>query len=130
MDEALDGVLFIDEAYTLTRSGENNFGREAIDTLVKAMEDYRERLVIVAAGYDQPMIAFLLFNPGLDSRIARTVNFPDFNCQELFEIFNQEARREGYQWGCSSLFRLVNSAVQPLGARSWSFINHFSPLRS
>ena len=96
---ALDGVLFIDEAYTLTRSGENDFGREAIDTLVKAMEDYRQRLVIVAAGYEEPMEHFLLANPGLDSRIARTVNFPDFNYEELVEIFRREAGREDYEWG-------------------------------
>ena len=96
---ALDGVLFIDEAYTLTRSGDNDFGREAIDTLVKAMEDYRQRLVIVAAGYDEPMKHFLLANPGLDSRIAHTVTFPDFNYEQLVEIFRREAGREDYEWG-------------------------------
>jgi SpoVK/Ycf46/Vps4 family AAA+-type ATPase len=96
---ALDGVLFIDEAYTLTGSGEHDFGHEAIDTLVKAMENYRERLVIVTAGYDEPMKHFLLANPGLDSRIARTVTFPDFNYEELVEIFCREAEREEYEWG-------------------------------
>ena len=95
---ALDGVLFIDEAYALSRSGEQDYGREAIDTLVKAMEDYRHRLVVVAAGYDEPMKLFLSANPGLDSRIARTVTFPDFNYDELVEIFCRDAGRDEYLW--------------------------------
>jgi SpoVK/Ycf46/Vps4 family AAA+-type ATPase len=94
--EALDGVLFIDEAYALARQAENDFGQEAIDTLVKAIEDHRDRLVVVVAGYPGPMEDFLLSNPGLSSRFAGRIPFPDYSNAELGQILSVMASREGF----------------------------------
>jgi SpoVK/Ycf46/Vps4 family AAA+-type ATPase len=94
--EALDGVLFIDEAYALSRQAMNDFGQETIDTLVKAMEDYRDRLVVIVAGYPGPMEDFLLSNPGLGSRFANRINFSDYENEELGDILLNMARSEGY----------------------------------
>jgi SpoVK/Ycf46/Vps4 family AAA+-type ATPase len=99
--EALDGVLFIDEAYTLERGGPTDYGREAIDTLVKAMEDFRSRLLVVAAGYPQEMERFINANPGLRSRFGTTVVFSDFTPDELVQILSSRAKREEFyldQW--------------------------------
>lgn len=86
LKEANGGLLFIDEAYALARGGERDFGKEAIDTLVKAMEDQRDSLVVVLAGYPKPMEEFLHANPGLRSRFPVTVCFPDYSDLELFKI--------------------------------------------
>ena len=86
IEEALDGILLIDEAYALARGGEKDFGREAIDTLVKMMEDHRERLVVIAAGYPNEMATLLAANPGLESRFPRTIHFPDYSDDELVAI--------------------------------------------
>ncbi len=86
IEEALDGILLIDEAYALARGGEKDFGREAIDTLVKMMEDHRERLVVIAAGYPHEMATLLAANPGLESRFPRTIHFPDYTDDELVAI--------------------------------------------
>jgi replication-associated recombination protein RarA len=94
--EALDGILFIDEAYSLSRMSENDYGQEAIDTLVKSMEDYRGRLIVIAAGYPGPMNSFLSSNPGLRSRFTTNIHFPDFSILELGEILNRLARSEKY----------------------------------
>jgi SpoVK/Ycf46/Vps4 family AAA+-type ATPase len=94
--EALDGVLFIDEAYALTRESTNDFGKETIDTLVKAMEDHRDRLIVVVAGYPGPMEDFLSSNPGLNSRFANRMPFPDYLIEELGEILLGLAEREDY----------------------------------
>ena len=84
---SLGGMCLIDEAYALARGGENDFGREAIDTLVKFMEDHRDDLAIVAAGYTAEMADFIDTNPGLKSRFTRTITFPDYTTDELFTIF-------------------------------------------
>lgn len=86
IDEAMGGILFIDEAYTLAK-GENDFGQEAIDTLLKAMEDHRDEFIVIVAGYDEPMEAFLQSNPGLKSRFNEYIHFDDYSKEELFLIF-------------------------------------------
>ena len=86
IDEAMGGILFIDEAYTLAK-GENDFGQEAIDTLLKAMEDHRDEFIVIVAGYDEPMESFLQSNPGLKSRFNEYIHFDDYSEEELFLIF-------------------------------------------
>ena len=94
---ALGGVLFIDEAYSLASGGENDFGREAIETVLKAMEDHREDLVVIAAGYTGPMEKFLSSNPGLESRFNKYIFFEDYNGDELNAIFHGQCKKNGYE---------------------------------
>ncbi len=99
IQKALGGVLFIDEAYTLARTShgqKDSFGLEAIDTLLKAMEDNRENLVVIAAGYPNEMRQFIGSNPGLRSRFTRYVEFPDYAPAELMEIFERQVSEGGY----------------------------------
>ncbi|MFD2420767.1 AAA family ATPase [Amycolatopsis pigmentata] len=99
-DRARGGVLFIDEAYTLS-SGQggagHDFGREAIDTLVKLMEDHRDEVVVIAAGYQREMDGFLAANPGLSSRFSHRVTFADYSADELVTIVTQHANSAGYE---------------------------------
>ena len=106
-DEADEGMLFIDEAYSLVRGSESDFGREAVDTLVKLVEDRRDRVVVVVAGYPDEMTAFLDLNPGLRSRFPRTVFFPDYSTEELVAIFESLAERNGYDLGDGARSRLI-----------------------
>ena len=101
-DKAKGGVLFIDEAYSLAAGG-NDFGSEAVATLVKRMEDDREDLVVIVAGYPEPMATFLDSNPGLRSRFSRTISFPDYSNQELVAIFNTIAEEHEYSAGPGAL---------------------------
>lgn len=94
--KALDGILFIDEAYTLTRDQGSGFGQEVIDTLVKAMDNYQNRLLIIAAGYPNEMEIFLKSNPGLISRFAAPIIFDDYSNDELKSIFCQLVQNEKY----------------------------------
>jgi replication-associated recombination protein RarA len=97
VEDALGGVLFIDEAYALIGQGrEDTYGREAIDTLVKCIEDYRGQLAVVLAGYSDEMEMFLNVNPGMRSRIARVLRFPDYSDSELLAIAEDVARADGY----------------------------------
>lgn len=97
VNSALGGILFIDEAYALARKGmENDFGREAIDTLVKLMEDHRDDLVVIVAGYTDEMHDFLTSNPGLISRFNKYIDFPDYTDEELMQILEMNAGRQGY----------------------------------
>ena len=93
---ALGGVLFIDEAYSLASGGENDFGREAIETILKAMEDHRDELIVVVAGYDGPMEKFINSNPGLQSRFNKYFYFPDYNGEQLLYIFKGQCKKNGY----------------------------------
>lgn len=95
IDSALDGVLFIDEAYTLV-GGQNDYGKEAIATLLKRMEDDRERLIVILAGYSKEMEEFINSNPGLRSRFNRNILFPDYTSSELFDIFQLNASKNEY----------------------------------
>ena len=96
IQSALGGVLFIDEAYSLSSGGENDFGREAIETLLKAMEDHRKDLVVIVAGYTGPMEKFITSNPGLESRFNRYFYFPDYNGEQLMEIFRIQCKKNSY----------------------------------
>lgn len=96
INRAIGGVLFIDEAYTLERSV-GGFGQEAIDTLLKAMEDYRDNLVVIVAGYEKEMQRFIASNPGLKSRFSNYIYFEDYSATELFSIFKKCCEKEQYK---------------------------------
>jgi stage V sporulation protein K len=96
-DAALDGVLFVDEAYSLFNPSTNDFGHEAVATLLKRMEDDRARLVVVFAGYDEPMLRMLEMNPGLKSRVNTTLHFRTYGAEELTSIFSAHAEKAGYK---------------------------------
>ena len=95
IDSALDGILFIDEAYSLAGRGSEDFGLEAIETLLKRMEDDRDRLIVIVAGYTAPMEQFIASNPGLESRFTNYLKFPDYQPDELQEIFHRMAAQSG-----------------------------------
>ena len=96
-EEAMGGVLFVDEAYALAKESGHDFGKEAIDTLVKAMEDHREDLVVIAAGYPEEMRDLLDSNPGLESRFARSIRFADYSPEEMYAIFAGMVAENGYR---------------------------------
>ena len=96
IEKAMGGVLFIDEAYALNGKGDNDFGQEAIDTLLKAMEDHRDDLVVIVAGYDGLMEKFIHSNPGLESRFNRYLHFDDYTLDEMLEIFKMQCRKSQY----------------------------------
>ncbi len=96
VSNALGGVLFVDEAYALNNGSENDFGKEAIDTLLKAMEDHRDDLIVIVAGYTELMGAFLDSNPGLRSRFSKQFEFPDYSASELLEIFERMCSSNNY----------------------------------
>jgi SpoVK/Ycf46/Vps4 family AAA+-type ATPase len=110
IQSALDGVLFIDEAYSLTRSkSDNDYGVECVATLLKAMEDHRDSLIVIVAGYVDLMRSFLDSNPGLRSRFTKEVQFPDYTADDLWRIFSRIVDMNGY--------KLAAEAVQVARAR-------------
>ncbi len=118
---ALDGVLFIDEAYALTPGGGDgrlDFGAEAVETLLKRMEDFRHRLVVIVAGYPRLMRGFLDSNPGLRSRFARELSFPDYSTGDLLEITRRLAAEHEYELGPGAddaLERIFSGAARSEG---------------
>lgn len=105
VERALGGVLFIDEAYSLTyKRDSRDFGFEAVDTLLKEMEDHRDELIVIVAGYTEPMKGFLASNPGLRSRFNKFITFPDYTPDELYGIFEGFCRKGG--------FTLTNAATR------------------
>lgn len=107
-DRADGGTLLIDEAYSLVRGGENDFGLEAIDTIVKLVEDRRDRLVVIVAGYPEEMAEFVDANPGLRSRFPKSIHFPDYSDDELLAIFESIGGKGRYE--------LTDEASQRVGA--------------
>ncbi len=124
IDRALGGVLFIDEAYTLApEDSRSDFGFEAIDTLMKRMEDDREKFVVIVAGYQRPMKRFLDANPGLRSRFDETISFPHFEPPELVKVLERFAASEGYELTSEAEAKAASVLEQAWLARDESFGN-------
>jgi Holliday junction resolvasome RuvABC ATP-dependent DNA helicase subunit len=121
--QALGGVLFVDEAYSLAGGSDNDFGQEAIETLLKLMEDNRGDLVVIAAGYRDRMETFIESNPGLRSRFTRFVDFPDYNADELTTIFTRLAEEEGYELGEGVVETIRRKMLEAYVARTPTFGN-------
>ena len=106
IEKSLNGVLFIDEAYTLASNSSNSYNDEAIATLIQAMENYRDKLVVIFAGYTKEMQDFLNSNSGITSRIGYTLEFDDYTTMELIQIFENMAKKSG--------FKVEDSAIEYL----------------
>ena len=119
IQEALGGILFIDEAYTLARGEGMDFGQEAIDTILKAMEDHRKELVVIVAGYTDLMEKFINSNPGLKSRFNKYIEFQDYTTDELILIFEMQCRKYNYTFSYeakSEIDRIIADRVRRKGA--------------
>lgn len=123
IDSALDGVLFIDEAYTLAQGGSNDYGYEAIATLLKRMEDDRSRLVVVLAGYNSEMRDFIDTNPGLESRFNRYINFEDYTVDELVEIYLMQLSRHEYVITPDAIERIKATLTEDVATKDENFGN-------
>lgn len=122
VQRAMGGVLFIDEAYALLDdSGNGGYGKEAIDTLLKEMEDKRDAFVVIVAGYVREMENFVNSNPGLRSRFSKTIAFPDYSSEELLQIFELTAKKSGYVISSDARNRLARWLVNdaPLGEKGF-----------
>lgn len=104
--KALGGVLFIDEAYSLARGGDKDFGKEAIDTMVKAMEDHKNQFVLILAGYSEEMDEFLSTNPGLPSRFPIKIEFPDYSVEQLLQIADMMIKEREYTFHIQAVIKL------------------------
>ncbi len=109
IEKAKGGILFIDEAYSLSSNNERDFGNEAIETLLKMMEDYRADLMVIVAGYSENMAAFLSSNPGLSSRFSTTIHFEDYSEEELAEIFLLYASENEFEVTREAMCKIQNS---------------------
>ena len=124
IDSALNGVLFIDEAYALVpENAANDYGQEAISTLLKRMEDDRDKLVVIIAGYPNEMQRFIDSNPGLQSRFTRYINFPDYNDQELFDIFKLYLNKNQYSLSDDAAELLKNNLKYVVANKTKNFGN-------
>ena len=123
IDSALYGVLFIDEAYALLDKKGGGYGDEAIATLLKRMEDDRERLVVIVAGYTNEMKDFIAANPGLQSRFTRYIEFPDYSAGELFDIFKTRTDKYAYKLDADAEEYLRKSLSETVAHKSRNFGN-------
>lgn len=123
IDEALDGVLFIDEAYTLAEGGQGDFGQEAINTLLKRMEDDRDRLVVILAGYSNEIMHFIDSNPGLESRFNRYIHFDDYSYEELMRIFIFNLSKNDYKITKEAFVVVGNMIKDQLAKKNLKFGN-------
>ena len=123
IDSALDGVLFIDEAYSLVQGGQNDYGMEAISTLLKRMEDDRECLIVILAGYSKEMEEFINSNSGLQSRFNRYIEFPDYTSSELMQIFNFIAKNNDYNLSEEALARIASVITDAVEHKDANFGN-------
>ncbi|MFB9330466.1 AAA family ATPase [Paenibacillus aurantiacus] len=121
--KAIGGVLFVDEAYSLARGGEKDFGKEAIDTLVKAMEDNRNQFVLILAGYPLEIEQFLMTNPGLPSRFPIQIEFPDYSIDQLIQIAELMAKEREYTLMPQALFKLRQHLMAEKMETLYSFSN-------
>ena len=121
-DKAMGGILFIDEAYTLS-SENDQYGKEAIDTLMKRMEDDRGKFVVIAAGYKDEMETFLAVNPGLASRFTHKMHIDDYNEDELLAIFKKMAQKDNYRLSPEAEFKLMDLICRKVISKSDSFGN-------
>jgi hypothetical protein len=127
LESALGGTLLIDEAYALVRGGEQDFGREAIDTVVKYMEDHRDDLALIAAGYPTEMEQFIDANPGLKSRFTRIIHFPDYTTDELvviFELMSGEVRYHVDDAGRRALVATIEAEPRSRGFGNARFVRN------
>lgn len=121
--KAMDGILFIDEAYSLARGGEKDFGKEAIDALVKAMEDHKNRFVLILAGYSREMDHFLKMNPGLPSRFPIQIDFPDYSVDQLLQIAERMARESEYSFLPQTLMKFKQHLIETKEQEGDAFSN-------
>lgn len=122
-DQALGGVLFIDEAYTLSGQADDQYGKEAVDTLMKRMEDDRGKFVVIVAGYKDKMDLFLNTNPGLASRFTQRLHIDDYNEDELLAIFKKMANKDDYQLTQEAEYKLFGKICQMVMTKTASFGN-------
>lgn len=123
IQKAMGGILFIDEAYSLARGGEKDFGKEAIDTLVKHMEDNHDDFVLILAGYPYEMDRFLTFNPGLESRFPFILEFDNYEADQLMEIASRMAKEREYDLSREASRELRNHLYQKLYEKNRNFSN-------
>lgn len=124
VDESIGGILFIDEAYTLTvNKGEGDFGQEAVDTLLKAMEDRRGEFVVIVAGYTDLMEEFLASNPGLKSRFNKFIHFDDYSAQELTEILQSMCQKQDYTFSEAAYARAKEMLEKRVSNKPEHFAN-------
>ncbi|MCF6410667.1 stage V sporulation protein K [Pseudalkalibacillus salsuginis] len=121
--KALGGVLFVDEAYSLARGGEKDFGKEAIDTLVKAMEDQQNDFILILAGYSKEMENFLTLNPGLPSRFPVVVSFPDYTVDQLMDIARRMIKDREYKLSYDAERKLKTHLQQVRSREGSTFSN-------
>ncbi|WIV21543.1 AAA family ATPase [Paenibacillus polygoni] len=121
--KSLGGILFIDEAYSLARGGEKDFGKEAIDTLVKAMEDHKNQFILILAGYSEEIDFFMQTNPGLPSRFPIQIEFPDYSLDQLIQISELMAKERDYILMPQTILKLKQHLLEEKNDTSQAFSN-------